>query len=34
MHSHLIVVTFEQEEDAPRVYDSLQQMRGLSLIHI
>lgn len=30
MHSHLIVVTFEQEEEAPRVYDSLQRMRGSS----
>jgi len=30
MHSHLIVVTFEQEDEAPKVYDSLQRMRGSS----
>ena len=30
MHSHLIVMTFEREEEAPRVYDALQQMRGKS----
>jgi uncharacterized membrane protein len=32
MHSHLIVMTFEGEEEAPRVYDSMQRMRGSSLL--
>jgi uncharacterized membrane protein len=32
MYSYLIVVTFEQEEEASRVYDSLQRMRGSSLL--
>ena len=30
MHSHLIVATFEGEEEASRVYDALQQMRDRS----
>ena len=32
MHSHLIVMIFEGEEEAPRVYDSMQRMRGSSLL--
>ena len=32
MHSHLIVMIFEREEGAPRVYDALQQMRGSPLL--
>ena len=32
MHSHLIVMTFEREQGAPRVYDALQQMRGSPLL--
>jgi uncharacterized membrane protein len=32
MHSHLIVMTFEQEDEAQRVYNALQRMRGSSLL--
>jgi uncharacterized membrane protein len=32
MHSHLIIMIFEKEEEAPRVYDALQQMRGSPLL--
>jgi uncharacterized membrane protein len=32
MHSHLVVMTFEQEEEATRVYDALQRMRGRLLL--
>jgi uncharacterized membrane protein len=32
MHSHLIVMTFEGEEDAPRVYEAFQRMRGIPLL--
>ena len=32
MYSHLVVVIFEQEDEASRVYDSLQRMRGSSLL--
>ena len=32
MHSHLIVMTFEQEEEAQRVYNALERMRGSSLL--
>jgi uncharacterized membrane protein len=32
MHSHLIVVTFDREEEAPGVYDALQKMRGSPLL--
>jgi uncharacterized membrane protein len=32
MHSHLIVMTFEREEEAPSVYDALQKMRGSPLL--
>lgn len=32
MHSHLIVMTYEGEEEAQRVYDALQRMRGSPLL--
>jgi uncharacterized membrane protein len=32
MHSHLIVMTFEGEEEAPRVYEAFQRMRGSPLL--
>lgn len=32
MHSHLIVVTFDREEEAPSVYNALQKMRGSPLL--
>ena len=32
MHSHLIVLIFEREEEASGVYDALQQMRGSPLL--
>jgi uncharacterized membrane protein len=32
MHSHLIVMIFEREEEASSVYDALQQMRGGPLL--
>ncbi len=32
MHSHLVVMIFEGEDEAPGVYDALQKMRGSPLL--